>query len=432
MIRSLSAAVTGIEANQTMLDTIGNNIANVNTPGYEAQQVEFSDLLNQQLVGASPASTAAGGTNPQVVGSGVRVADTATSFVEGSLQQTGQPTAVAIQGSGFLVANQGGQTLFTRAGNLAIDSMGRLVTQTGGLVQGWMADPTGKINTNGPTTALTFPQGQLSTPVATRNINLTGNLEAASGSGAGAPVTLSINAYDAMGATVPITLTLTPSTTTPGDWTLQGTVPDPSGSGTPTKLWNTPPTLSFANGVLSKVNGTAVTGATSLAVDNLPTGYTWPTAPPYTLSIDLPAPGSAGSVTQMASSDTIQAASQDGLPSGTLQSISIGSDGTISGSFSSGTTQALGRLALASFANDQGLQKVGNDYYQSTLNSGVAQVGVPGTGGRGTVQGGALEMSNVDLATELTDLIVAQNAYQANTKVVATSDQVLQSLVNMP
>lgn len=428
MMESLSAAVSGIEANQTMLDTIGNNISNANTPGYAQVDVQFADLLDQQLTGAATPTATAGGVDPTMVGSGTRIAATTTSFAQGSLQQTGQPTDVAIQGPGFLIANQGGSTLYTRAGNLTVDALGHLVTTSGGLVQGWQADAAGQINPNGPTTALTIPQGQLSTPVATQNINLQGNLQAWSGSGTATPVTLSINAYDGLGATVPVTLTLTPTTGTANSWSLQGTVPDPAG-GSPIQLFSSPQTLVFANGQLSKVNGTAVSGPTALAATQ-PTGYNWPTG--STLSIDLPAPGTTSSVTQLASPSSLQAASQDGVPSGSLQSFSIGPDGVISGTFSSGTTQPLGRLALASFSNEQGLFKAGNGYYQTTLNSGTPQVGLPGTGGRGTLQGGALEMSNVDLAKQLTDLIIAQNAYQANTKVVATSDQVLQSLVNMP
>ena len=428
-MESLSAAVSGIEANQTMIDTVGSNIANVNTPGYAAVDVQFQDLLSQQLSGAGAPTPTAGGVNPTIVGSGTRVAATRTSFVQGSLQQTGQPTDVAIQGPGFLIANKGGAISYTRAGNLTLDALGHLVTSDGGLVQGWMANATGAINVNGPTGALTIPQGQLSTPVATQNINLTGNLQAWSGSGTATPVTISINAYDALGAVVPVTLTLTPHAGTAGGWDLQGTVPNPGG-GAATTLWSSPQALVFTNGQLATVNGTAVTGATALAVTTMPAGYNWATG--ATLSIDLPAPGTTSSVTQLASPSTLEAASQDGIPSGGLESFSIGPDGTISGTFSSGTTQKLGQLALASFANNEGLLKTGNGYYLSTVNSGTPQVGTPGTGGRGSVQGGALEMSNVDLAKQLTDLIVAQNAYQANTKVVTTSDQVLQSLVNMP
>ena len=428
-MESLSAAVSGIEANQTLIDTVGDNIANVNTAGYAAVDVQFQDMLSQQLTSAGNPTPTLGGVNPSVVGMGTKIAATTTSFVQGSLRQTGQPSDVAIQGAGFLIANKAGTTLYTRAGNLTVDSLGRLVTSDGGLVQGWMANASGAINSNGPTTPVTIPLGQLSTPVATQNINLTGNLQSWSGSGTATPVTVSINAYDALGALVPVTLTLTPHAGTAGEWDLQGSVPNPGG-GPATQLWASTQTLQFTNGQLASVNGTPVTGPTALAVSTMPAGYTWPTG--ATLSVDLPAPGTTTSVTQLASPSTLVAGSQDGIPSGGLESFSVGTDGTISGTFSSGSTQAIGRLALASFANDQGLLKVGNGYYQTTLNSGNAQVGVPGTGGRGTLQGGALEMSNVDLAKQLTDLIVAQNAYQANTKVVATTDQVLQSLVNMP
>ncbi|HEX5265414.1 MAG TPA: flagellar hook protein FlgE, partial [Acidimicrobiales bacterium] len=421
-MESLSAAISGIEANQTMIDTVGNNIANVNTPGYAAVDVQFQDLLSQQLSGAGAATPTTGGVNPTIIGSGTRVATTRTSFVQGSLQQTGQPTDVAIQGPGFLIANKGGSIMYTRAGNLSLDALGHLVTSDGGLIQGWAANASGVVNVNGPTTALTIPQGQLSTPVATQNINLTGNLEAWSGSGTANPVTISINAYDALGAVVPVTLTLTPKAGAAGTWDLQGSVPNPGG-GPATQLWGTPQSLVFTNGQLATVNGTAVAGATSLAVTTMPAGYNW--AGGATLSVDLPAPGTTSAVTQLASPSTMEVGSQDGVPSGGLQSFSIGPDGTISGTFSSGTTQKLGQLALASFANNEGLFKAGNGYYQSTVNSGNAQVGTPGTGGRGSTEGGALETSNVDLAKQLTDLIVAQNAYQANTKVLTTSDQVL-------
>lgn len=428
-MESLSSAVSGIEANQSMIDTIGSNIANVNTAGYAAVDVQFQDMLSQQMSGAAAATQTAGGVNPTMIGSGTRVAATTTSFVQGSLKQTGQPSDVAIEGPGFFIANKGGAVLYTRAGSFSLDSLGHLVTGDGGLIQGWAANASGAINTNGPTTALSIPQGQLSTPVATQNINLTGNLQSWSGTGTATPVTISINAYDALGATVPVTLTLTPTAGTAGSWSLQGSVPNPGG-GAATQLWSSPQTLVFTNGQLATVNGTAVSGATALKVTTMPAGYSWATG--ATLSVDLPAPGTTGSVTQLASPSTLAVGSQDGVPSGGLQSFSVGPDGIISGTFSSGTTQPLGQIALASFSNNEGLAKLGNGYYQTTPNSGAAQVGVAGSGGRGSLQGGALEMSNVDLAKQLTDLIVAQNAYQANTKVVATSDQVLQSLVNMP
>lgn len=159
-------------------------------------------------------------------------------------------------------------------------------------------------------------------------------------------------------------------------------------------------------------------------------GYSFPTG--ATLALDFPAPSSSNAVTQFAGSSSIQADGTDGYPPGTLQSYSIGQDGTITGSFSNGQTQALGQIALANFANPAGLADQGGGLFATSPNSGQALVGVPGTAGRGSLLGGSLEQSNVNLGTELTNLITAQEAYTANTKVLTTTDQVIQALENVP
>ncbi len=422
MIRSLYAAVSGISANQTLLNAIGNNIANTNTVGYKSESVQFSDLLNQQTAGATAAQGGNPSTNPMAVGSGVKVSTLAPNFTQGSIEQTGRPLDVAIQGSGFLIGQMNGQTFYTRAGNLSLDANGVLSTANGAAVQGWIAGPGGVVNTNAPTSNLTISQTQVLNPQATSSINVGGNLPAGSTS----PVTTSITAYDSLGVAVPITLTFTPSTT-PGQWTLQGTSQNPGG-GT-TTLWNTAQTVGFTNGQISSINGTAVNGASSIPVNNMPTGYTW--ANGATLSVALPAPGSQAALTDFSGQSTAAATSQNGYASGTPQSYSVGQNGTITESFSNGRTQAVGRIALASFANPTGLISTGNLMYQASVASGVPQLATPGTAGTGSLMGGSLEMSNVNMGRQLTNMIIAQNAYEANTKVVATSNTVLQALVNM-
>ncbi len=421
--RSLGAAASGIDTMQTYLDTIGNNIANSQTDGFVSSSVEFSDMLTEQLLPAGGASgTTLASTNPSSIGAGVEVSATRLNFTPGSVIQTGVPSNVAIEGNGFLTVSQQGQTFYTLDGDLQLDANGHLATSGGGLVQGWTPGQP----TSTPPTPLTIQLGTTGAPTQTQNVVLGGNLPAAPSG----PVTLTTTIYDSLGTAVPVTLTLTPTTGTNGNatsWAMQGTVP-----GATSPLWTSPQTLVFgSNGQLSTVNGTAVsTGQTSLAITNNPSNYTWSgsTNPAF----DLPAVGSATAVTQFAGSSSVAVASQDGNAAGTLDSYSIGADGVITGAFSNGGSKVLGTIALARFANNQGLNDVGQTYFTASVASGNPQYGQPGSSGFARLQGGAVMGSNVDLATELTNLIQAQTAYQANTKVVTTTDTVLQSLMQMP
>jgi flagellar hook protein FlgE len=432
MDQALLAAVSGIDATQTYLDTIGNNIANVNTDGYKEQDVDFTDLLSEQIAGATAPPTTAGGgagVDPMAVGSGVRVGGITSDLSEGGLQQTGQANDVAISGDGFLVAEQQGQQVFTRDGQLSTDADGNLDTPTGGLVQGWQA-VNGVVDTNAPVGAITIPTGQTIPAQATTEITMGGNLPAWSGTGTATPITSTITAYDALGNAIPVTLTFTPVASKAGEWTVQGSV----GSGSSTQnLWTTPPTITF-NGATGQVSGiTGVTanadGSFSLPVSTMPTGFNFPSGD--TWKLDFPTPGTAAAFTQFAGGSTAQALTQNGAASGTLTSYSIGSNGMIVGSFSNGQSENIAQMAMAVFSNPGGLESTGDLDYTATPNSGQAQIGTPGSGGRGTLIGGSLESSNVNLAGQLTDLVVAQEAYQANTKVVNTDSTVTQSLVQM-
>lgn len=421
MTRSLSSAISGIDASQSMLDNVGNNIANVNTVGYQDTSVQFSDLLYQQVSSAgAPQPGSSGGVNPIYMGTGVRVSGSSTNFSEGTNVQTGNPTDVAIQGSGFLVAYQNGQTMYTRAGNLLLDGNGQLVTQSGALVQGWSPAANGKISTTGPTGPLSIPQGQAASPAVTANVTMGGNLPVWNGIGTPPSMTATTTAYDSLGNQIPMTITFTGTTGTANSWNVAVTAANPSNSTTPETVGSSTITFNATTGQMTSTSPIALTGFTGY---NLPAGYT--------MNLDFPAAGTPQAVTQFAGNATIQVTTQDGYSSGSLQAFSIGADGTISGTYSNGKTQALGEIALAIFPNENGLTKIGNLMYQATLNSGVPQIGSPGTGGRGGLVGGSVESSNVDLGTELTNLIVAQNAYQADTKVVSTSAAVLASLVQM-
>ena len=421
--RSLGAAASGIDTMQTYLDTIGNNVANSQTDGFVSQTVQFADMLTQQLQPAGGAvGTTLASTNPSSIGAGAEVSAIRLNFTPGSVIQTGVPSNVAIEGNGFLTVSQQGQTYYTLDGDLQLDANGHLATNSGGLVEGWQPGQP----TSAPLSPLTIQLGSTGVATQTQNMVLGGNLPA----NPTGPVTVTTTIYDSLGDAVPVTLTLTPTTNANGtatSWSMQGTV-----TGASSPLWATPPTLAFSpSGQLATVNGTPVgTGQTSVPITNEPSNYTWSgTTMP---AVDFPPVGSATSVTQFAGSQSLEVTSQDGSAAGTLDAYSIGADGVITGDYSNGGSKALGTIALAQFANVEGLDNQGQTYFTSTVASGKAQYGQPGTNGLGTVQGGAVIGSNVDLATQLTDLIEAQTAYQANTKVVTTADTVLQSLMQMP
>ncbi|MDA8295471.1 MAG: flagellar hook protein FlgE [Actinomycetota bacterium] len=444
--QSILSAVSGIQSNQTYLDSIANNIANVNTNGYKSESVQFQDLLAQQLTGASAPTATAGGVDPIAIGSGVQIGTTQLNLNEGSLETTGQATDVAIDGNGYLVVNNNGQQLYTRDGALTQDANGNLVTASGGLVQGWMANGSGTVNNSAPIGNIKIPTGESIGATPSTTFTLGGNLPAWSGSATATPptVTTTLNGYDALGDAIPVTLTFTGVPGHTNTYTVQGSIPNQSGSGpNPTPLWSSPQQIAFtSSGQLDPTNSSPQLnlnpdGSYSLASIPVTTltgaGYNFPTdvpgtTTPLTWSFNLPAPNSAGAVTQYASSSSLQLQGTDGHTSGTLSGFSIAKDGTITGSFSNGTTLALGQIALADFANPGGLADQGGGLYSSSPNSGQPLIGVPGAGARGQLLGGQLEQSNVDLGTELTNLINAQEAYTANTKVLTATNAVIQAL----
>ncbi|HEV7755520.1 MAG TPA: flagellar hook protein FlgE [Mycobacteriales bacterium] len=390
MLRSLFAGISGLRAHQTMMDVTGNNIANVNTAGYKASQTVFQDTLSQMIQGAGAPQGNAGGTNPAQVGLGVRVGGIFTNFGQGSAQATGRSTDLMIQGDGFFVVRKDGQDLYTRAGAFNFDSLGQLVSPDGAKVMGWGA-VNGAINTNAAAAPLSLPVGTMLPPAATGNVTVGGNLPGDSTSTT--PITTSITVYDAQGN--PIALKTSFLKTSPTTWDVTMT------------------------------DGTTTVGPTPLTFSATGTAPTPSSMAFGAINVAL------GGITNYAGVSTVAALNQDGSAVGSLQAFSISPDGTLVGVFSNGLRQDLGRIAMASFNNPPGLEKVGNTNFRATVNSGVAQLGTAGAGGRGALAGGSLEMSNVDLAQEFTNLIVAQRGFQANSKVITASDEILQDLVNL-
>ncbi|WP_406833094.1 flagellar hook protein FlgE [Pedococcus sp. KACC 23699] len=412
MLRSLFSAVSGLRSHQTMMDVIGNNIANVNTTGYKSGQTVFEDTLSQAVRNAGGASQGGGGTNAAQVGLGVRVAGITTNFSQGSTQVTGRQGDMAIQGDGFFMVQKDGQAMYTRAGAFSFDALGNLTTPEGATVQGWPA-VNGAINTNASTSGLRLPFGQVLAPNATSSIDIGGNLPADAATGA--QVTHSIDIVDGQGKTIPTTTTYTK--TGANAWTATTTVPDASGNpvsvGTANLTWNVT-SQKFNTDTMTLTKGALGTA-----------GYTFPSD--VTMSIG----GDATPLTQFAGSSSATARTQDGSTMGQLQSFSMDTSGILVGVFSNGRTENLGQVAIANFANPGGLEKAGDSMWRGSANSGQPQVGVAGTGGRGQLNSGVLEMSNVDLAQEFTNLVVAQRGFQANSRVITASDEILQDLVNL-
>ena len=424
MIRSMFSGVSGLRSHQTMMDVIGNNIANVNTVGFKSSTVVFQDALSQVMNGAgvpTQGSSGAGGTNPSQIGLGVKVGSIGSSFSQGASQLTGRNTDLSIQGDGFLIVRKDGQTNYSRAGALNFDAYGRVVNSDGGVLQGWLADANGVVNSNATIGDLVMPLGQSQAPQATSKVRLGGNLDATAPKGGypGPETMTTVTVFDQQGKSINLSFGF--KATAANSWTVQPYQPDgPDADLNPDAL-GSPITLTFdpATGKL-----TAPTTAPTITIP--PTLGTF--AGPIT--VDFGAADSDGT-RQFAGPTGVAALNQDGAGLGSLQGFTIGVDGTVTGVFSNGRNRPLGMIALSTFANPAGLEKAGSSAFRATGNSGLAQVGVPNTAGRGTLVGATLEMSNVDLAQEFTSMIMAQRGFQANSRVITASDEMLQDLVNL-
>ena len=406
MLRSMFSAISGLRAHQVMMDVIGNNIANVNTVGFKSGRVNFQDILSQTFRGASAPNNGLGSVNPAQVGLGVTVAGIDVLHTQGNLQSTGRLTDMAIQGDGMFVLSDGSRQFFTRDGSFDISLDGTLVNPAIGMkVQGWVADANGVVDTTTATTNVSIPLGQRTTALATSTSALRGNLDA--GAAVGATASTTINVFDTLGVRHSVKITFTK--TAANDWTWAAAT-DPTDVGTTTTSTGT---ATFTSGGLLS----ASTGTIDLAFTN---GATTPASIP----LDLTA------MTQFSGNSAVSGTT-NGFTSGTLVTFTIGAGGDITGVYTNGQTQLLGQIAMAAFVNPGGLLRQGQNLFGESSASGSASIGEPGVGGRGSVSTGSLEMSNVDLATQFTGMITAERGFQANGRVITTSDEMLQELVNL-
>jgi flagellar hook protein FlgE len=374
--------------------------------------VSFQDLVSQTVGGAS--------TNPMQIGLGVTMGSISPVFSQGGIQSTKEATNVAIQGNGFFIVRNSGGNSYTRAGNFTFDSAGKLVTPDGQFVQGYTQTDavTGAIITTGVPTDITVPPGVLRPPVATSSFQTKTNLDA--NAAVGSTFTTSVQIYDSLGK--PHVATILYTKTAASAWSYEVTVPATEATGT---AGTTAGTVRL--GPVGAITFSGLGAMTSPVADvSLPGPTTWTNgATVSAITWDLIDASSIPALTGFTSPSSTNSISQNGAAAGQIENISITSDGSIMATFGAGQQVALGQLALANFNNPKGLLKLGGSRYGESGAAGVPNVGVAGTGGRGSLIGSALESSNVDIAQEFTNMIMAQRGYQANSKTIMTVDEML-------
>lgn len=405
------ASLSGLGANSSALNVIGNNLSNINTIGFKGSAATFQDLFAASL----GASATQGNGNPSQIGLGTRLASVFQNFGQGSFQTTQNVTDMAIQGAGFFTLNlKGGGRAYSRAGNFTIDKFGNLVDPNGNGVTGWNRAASGTVNTSGTVVPINIPVGITSAPTATTNFGFSTNLDSTAANGT--QFTSSQQIYDSQGQTHNVIITYNKTAANNWSWTLST---DDAGA----TLSNNTGNLVFNNA------GNLITPAA-----NPPNvGITWSNgaaASSVAWNIYSGSPA-APIITQLASASTTSNSFQNGFGAGSIRSLTVDQNGIITGAFTNGQTMPLAQVAIAMFPNYNGLQKAGDSNYTETLASGPASVGIPNAGGRGSILGSNLELSNVDIADEFTKLIINQRGYQANGRVVTTSDELLQETLNL-
>jgi flagellar hook protein FlgE len=472
---SLFTGISGLNAYQSQIDMISNNIANVGTVGFKGQRMTFADLFYQSQGFASAPTQTNGGVNPQEVGLGVKVNTIDTNFAQGGLQTTGNNADLALNGDGFFIlrnTNGTGQPLYTRDGAFSVNPNGVLYDPATGLsVQGFMANANGVVTPGSNPGTITIPLGLqmqatgTGAPTAVKlgptndqnfDMSLGGSLDQTqyavlAQGGTPAPKTVSTTIYDSLGNAHQATITFTPSVIPAGVTQVNDATPTPK---TPATCWKY--SVAFADGTTASAGSTGFVwfdangqfintsgdaagtqthtlGAQPSTTDGNAIQITaWPAGdnaalpvPPAGIGLDF------SNMAALAGTPTANVTAQNGFAAGTLSNFTIGQDGTITGSFTNGQQKTIAQVAVATFQNEGGLHRVGGNSFQQTANSGLAQIGTANSGRFGAVIAGALEQSNVSLADEFTKMIVAQRAFEANTRGISTADQNMMTVLNI-
>ncbi|MCC6585904.1 MAG: flagellar hook protein FlgE [Bryobacterales bacterium] len=413
MFTSFSTALSALTAHSTAVDVVGNNLANLNTPGFKANVVAFHDLVTQSL-GAGGA-----GLGETQIGFGVARPLTLRQFTQGAIKASTSALDVAIQGDGFLILKDAttNATYYTRGGNLQVDKSGYLITPTGQRVQGWM-DNDGTLTTNGPCTDLVLPVGSLRAASATQTFSFNMNLNSAGA--AGETFNSSIEIYDSLGQGHTVGITFTKDATTPNKWAYSMKFPD---SDVKTAIAPVTGTLTFdSSGMLTDP---AADKPVELSITGLKSG-----AADFKVNWEI-YDGDTPRITQLAQKSAVSANQQDGSAPAQLVRVGIAESGTILAQWSNGVQSTVGQLAMAAIRNPESLVSVGDNNYTLSARSALPAIGTSGTGGRGNIIGSATESSTVDIAREFTNLITLQRGYQANARVITTVDEMSQETINL-
>ncbi len=482
MMRSMFSGVSGLKAHQTKMDVIGNNISNVNTVGFKASRVTFSDVFYQTTQSASGPnpSTGMAGRNAMQIGLGSNVAAISTSIsTTGASQRTDDPFDIMIEGDAFFIVNSGGVNHFTKAGNFDIDANGNLTTPTGALVMGWQVDDNDPNRTVAdvvsPLTIMS-PENLYAVPEATTEVYISGNIDSKDtqiASGNGRP--LNVTFYDKMGHSYSADLrveqsenetneyrvsiadikdesglsifvtknvdnttgeiTYGPSSITTftfGTTTYNATVNEDDGSVSFNN--ENPPVITFSGSTGAYTGIKGEDGGDKIALTISADAGAGDANPFSPINIDF----SSLTMYSTSGSSSLEAnrGSLDGLGAGkkvgNMTGVNIDGSGKIYGRYDNGDSRLLGQIAVATFSNPAGLEAVGNSMFVETQNSGQFDgIGQDPTQGGGSLTTGVLEMSNVDLASEFTDMITTQRGFQANSRIITTSDTLLEELINL-
>ncbi|MDR0598518.1 MAG: flagellar hook protein FlgE [Treponema sp.] len=460
MMRSLFSGVSGLQNHQTRMDVVGNNIANVNTTGFKKGRVSFQDMLYQQIAGAARPTEDLGGINPKEVGLGMSVASIDTIHLQGALQTTGVQTDLALSGTGFFVLKSGEQSFYTRAGAFGLDNQGMLVNPGNGMrVQGWMAQD-GALDVSRAVEDLIIPVGSKDPARATTRVNFACNIDKRLPEVPENPTPEQIRAgtwrtqievYDTFGDKHILQVEFTRVPGTNNSWNAAVAVDPQSdppanaaiglGADAPAAGGPAVFTVNFDNDglLLSAADGAGnESGGEGQVIMNVaydvlsttPGADGAPARQQFTLDLGEVG-GYTRNITQFAEQSSTKMVEQDGYTMGYLDNFKIDQSGIITGVFSNGSNRVLGQVALASFANQGGLEKAGENTYIQSTNSGLANVGPARVAGKGKIISGTLEMSNVDLADQFVDMIVTQRGFQANSRTIQTADQLLQELLQL-
>ena len=407
MIGSLFAGISGLNANSTAMTVIGDNIANVNTTAFKANRSMFANVLSQSL----------GGSLSSGIGRGVEFWGTSPLWSQGSLENTASPTDLAINGKGFFVVQDDtGANYYSRAGQFYLDDVGDMVNPDGLYVQGYEIDSSGNL---GSLTTISIPGERISAPSPTAAFSFDLNLDSETATNGTFSTSQSI--FDSLGNALPLTLTFTKQAAAQ-TWSVAASVPSPNGPVTIGGAASA--TLTFDSA--GNLTAPAVDQTLSIALSN---GAATPLAITWDLYDDTGT--SLGDITGFSSASTTTFQYQDGYTSGILQGISVDEDGVVTAAYSNGQLIPTYQIALADFPSYDGLTKMGKNLYAESLNSGQPMLGVAGNGRIGSITSSAIEMSNIDLAQEFVKMITTQRAFQANSRVITTSDEILSELINI-